>query len=139
MSIAKTFKIDAAMLLFFIITIVSGVEFHVLHHSANHNALRLWYILHMAGSGIFFILAVWHIKLHWGWYKGLVKPSKKRRHPTIILSVLFIVESVTAVLKLVGMHHPIGKIHWVGGLLFTIFAIAHLIRRFRIFTNGLKG
>ena len=94
-------------------------------------------ILHIAVALPFMCLIIWHIVLHFQWKKWLTKFSKLKV-PTRILWWLYVLTFLSGIVTMVHWvivkdHGPLGGIHGKIGFLMIVFAIGHMIKRFRFF------
>lgn len=132
----KIFVVDWTLLAAILLTVVTGVGVHVSGHSASHRAWEVWAWLHSIAGLSFAGFAVWHVKMHAGWYKALIKrkPSRKKRHVTAVLTVVAFVVSLTgvAMFGIKGANSGIGLWHYRLGFVLVFLGIAHLAKRFPV-------
>lgn len=141
MKINKVIKVDAMLLPAIIGTVITGIGIHLSGHGESHEAWHNWAMAHVIFSLVFLILAYCHVKQHWGWYRNLHRRSKKPRIVTVLLSIVMFFELMTGITLLVfidGDGSRWGHFHWVGGLVLTIIATGHILKRFKILLKGLK-
>ncbi len=141
MRISKLFKVDATMLPVIIGLIISGIKIHVTSYDINHEAWHNWAVAHVALSLAFTIVVYIHIRQHWAWYKNLLRPAKRPRIITILLTIAMLLELITGIALIAfvdGEGSLWGHIHWIGGLILTALAIGHIIKRFKILLKGLR-
>ena len=143
MRINKLFIVDLLLLLLFIPTVASGFGMHIAGHGDNHTVWHNWGVAHTLISTLFAISVFAHIYLHWGWYKGLFrKPLAKRSRMSIVISLLFVTLTISAILSLSiseGQNSHIGIAHYKIGIVATLFFAWHIIKRLKILTKGLFG
>lgn len=125
---------------------------------------------HIVAAVLFIIFGWLHVKAHWGWYRrvflrngavdcgsvdaksgngngsenakdgGNTVGSRRKSRATVILSALFLVETLTGVFLIAfveGGNSGVGMWHYVLGLAMIAFFLWHLIRRFAIMVKGL--
>ena len=93
----KIFVIDWILVFVFVLSAFSGIGLHSNNHELWHN----WAVFHVLTSFLFFVAAIFHITTHWGWYKGTIKNGLgKKSKITIVLSVVFLLVSVTGIILL---------------------------------------
>lgn len=137
----KIFVIDWLLLLAGILCAVSGVGMHLAGHNAVHEVWHNWAIAHVLSSLYMLITGIFHIQTHWNWYKALFKgQTTNKSHVTMLISVVFIVLTVTGLVLLLeeGANTKIGIWHWAFGLALSALSAGHIIRRFHILKKSLK-
>lgn len=145
MKFTTNIKIDIALIVVFTALIVSGIGIHLSDEHARHELWHSFAVAHVVCGILFLVLGILHIKGHWAWFKALSKRFKKMSKPTMILTLLFLFETVSGII-LLGFTHGgnshIGLWHWWCGLLMTAFGIGHLLKRLKPLKRGyalLKG
>lgn len=141
MKVNKIIKVDASLVPAAIATIATGIGIHLADHSGNHVSWHNWSVAHILFSVMFIILACFHVRQHIGWYRNLLRPSKKPRIITIMLTLAITAEFLTGFTLLAfidGEGSSVGHIHWIGGLTLSALAAGHLARRFKILFKGLR-
>lgn len=131
----KIFKIDLALYPSGLLTVLTGLGFHMAGHGDSHRIWELWACVHILFSAAFLILIIQHLLTHQGWLKGLRNQVlRKKRRITIVLALFALAVTITgiALLFIVGPNTHVGLLHYRLGILFAIMAIAHSVRRFRI-------
>lgn len=136
----KIFKIDIALLPTFILLVITGVGIHIAYENGNHDSWHRWSVAHVICCLIFIILIYYHVKQHIGWYKTLLKAHATWRGPTILLSLVMILETLSGI-ALIGFvdgeGSDWGHFHWVVGLILAIIGTGHFIKRFGRLRKGL--
>ena len=140
---AKTlFITDLLLLLAFIPVSTTGFALHYTGHQCNHELWHNWAVAHVLSSLIFFIPLTTHIYGHWGWYKSLLKNgTKNKSRVTIILSALMLIVIITGIIVLFkhqGANSNLGIRHYILGIILSIVAIGHFIKRRKVLFKGLK-
>lgn len=137
----KIFVIDWSLLLALILTAVTGFGLHAAGHGSNHTTWELCAVAHAVSATLFFTLAVWHIKLHWGWYRGWLKQGLgKKSRVTVILTIVMLIVWLTglAALAVVEVNSHVGLWHYKIGILAMLIAFGHFVKRFPILRKNLK-
>ena len=141
---AKTlFLTDLLLLITFVPSSVTGFILHWAGHQNSHDLWHNWAVAHIILTLILTILVAIHIYGHWGWYKSLFKGGiKNKSRVTVVLSALMMAVVITGVIVLFrhkGPNSGLGLWHYVIGIIMTIVAIGHFIKRHRILIKGLKA
>lgn len=137
----KIFVVDWALLILFLLTAGTGVGMHVAGHGTHHATWAVWAWVHSLFGLLFVGFVVWHVKMHIGWYKSLFKGrSGKPRHPTIILTLMAAVVTLSGLVMLAvaGANSDLGLWHYGLGLLFSLIAVGHIARRLSILRKSLQ-
>ena len=140
---AKTlFITDIAVLLTFLPASISGFALHAAGHNDVHEVWHNWAVIHIFSTLVFTIAVGVHIYGHLNWYKSLFqKGLGNKSRVTIFLSLLMLATIITG--NIVLFHHQgpnshFGLWHYIIGILFTVIAIGHFLKRFKILRNGLS-
>ncbi len=140
---AKTlFLTDLLLLIIFIPTSATGFILHWAGHQSSHDLWHNWAVAHALSSLLFSIVVAIHIYGHWGWYKSLLKNGlQNRSRVTFLLSLLMLIVIVTGNIVLFCHEEPnqgIGLWHYVLGIILTIIAVGHFIKRAKILFKSLR-
>lgn len=140
---AKTlFITDIAVLLTFLPASISGFILHAAGHNGIHETWHNWAVIHIFSTLVFTIAVGIHIYGHLNWYKSLFqKRLGNKSRVTIFLSLLMLATIITGNIVLFrhqGPNSHFGLWHYIIGILFTVIAIGHFLKRFKILTNGLS-
>lgn len=141
MKYKTTIYIDSALILLFILAVFTGIKLHVAGHGVNYELRHSWAVWHTIISLIFMLLGIIHVKGHWNWYKGLKRGIKNRSAITLLLSLFFMLVTVTGVVLLTytdSENSQIGLLHYKLGLMMSILGIWHFIKRFSVFSRGVR-
>ncbi len=139
MKFQTNIRIDLALIPTFLLLFISGIGIHLTDEFSHYNAWHNWAVTHVIAGTLFLILGIFHIKGHWPWFKSLTKSLKKKSKPNMILSLLFLFETVTGVILLAfteGGGSHIGLWHWWAGLVMIAFGTGHLIKRWKTLKLG---
>ena len=137
----KLFIIDFILLILFVLTAVSGFGMHFAGHSNIHSIWHNWAVIHCLSTLLFVGFTFAHIYLHWNWYKTLFsKPLGNKSRVTIVVSILFVVLTISGTLAFTvpeGPNSHIGIVHYIIGIISTIFFVGHIVKRHKILFKGL--
>ena len=151
----RVFVIDWILIVVFIVSAISGIGLHIAGHGNSHEVWHNWAVVHVLGSISFLVAIIFHVTTHWGWYKGIIKNGIGRKSKvTAVLSIIFLLLSikngigrkskVTAVLSIIflllsvtgivllgvsGANSPLGLWHYKIGIITTVIAVGHIIKR----------
>ena len=128
----RIFVIDWILIVAFVVSAVSGFGLHMAGHGNSHEVWHHWAVFHVLGSILFLVAIISHVTTHWGWYKGIVKDGIGRKSKvTALLSIVFLLLSVTGVVLLGvnGANTPLGLWHYKIGIITTVIAVGHIIKR----------
>ena len=138
----KVFKIDLLLYLVGVMTVASGITFHIMGHNGyDHHSWVMCAIVHTVISSVFVWLVAMHLITHKGWIKGLKnRCCRKKSMITIILAIIAVVVAVTGfgLLAVSGANSHLGLLHYKLGIVFALLAVAHSVRRFRVLKKALK-
>lgn len=137
----KILVVDWILFPCFLLTAITGIGMHIAGHSTNHLSWEVWAWTHSLLGLLFAIFAVWHVKMHIGWYKSLLKSkSGKNKHITTILTLTGIITTITGVVMflVLGANSGVGLWHYRIGILFSLFALGHVIKRIPILRKSLN-
>ena len=135
----KIFVIDWSLLLLLIATVVSGFVLHVVDHKASHEVCEIVEKIHAVVSISFFVVILMHIKMHFAWYKSLLKSgfsNKSVLSAFMSIFVPFVAISGILLLFLKGM--GIGFWHYRFGIVMGVVCLIHIIKRFNILRKSIK-
>lgn len=138
----RIFIIDWTLIPLFLFTAYTGIELHVAGHGSNHELWHNWAVFHVLASLLFLVTIVFHLYTHLGWYKGLInKGIGKKSKVTVVLSVLFLLETISGIVLIFvdGASSRIGLWHYVIGLIMSVIAIGHTIKRFPVLRKSVKS
>ena len=137
----KIFVIDWNLFFVFVLSAFSGIGLHIAGHSNNHELWHNWAVFHVLTSFLFFVISIFHITTHWGWYKGIIKNGLGRKSRfTVVLSIVFFLVSVTGIILLGvdGANSYIGLLHYKIGIVTIVLCIGHLLKRIPLLRKSLK-
>lgn len=129
----RIFVIDWMLIPAFALSACSGIGLHVAGHGVSHEVWHNWAVFHVLASLLFLVVAAFHVSTHWGWYKGILKRGiGKKSKVTVVLSALFLLEVVTGIIVLLcadGANSRIGLWHYEIGIVMSLIAIGHTLKR----------
>ena len=137
----KIFVIDWILIPLFILSAYTGIELHIAGHGSNHEIWHNWAVFHVVMSFLFFIVGIFHVTTHWGWYKGFINNGIGRKSKiTLTLSVVFVFVVATGIILLCidGANSNIGLWHYKTGILVGVISIGHILKRIPILRKSLK-
>lgn len=140
----SVFIVDLILLPIFILVAYTGLKLHIAGHNNNYDydIWEYWTHLHIITSIVSLFLGWFHIKAHWGWYRGLLRKGLKQRSKVAFsLSILFLVLTITGIILILfvgGANSSIGLWHYRFGLIMIIFLLIHFISRLSMLMKGLK-
>ena len=136
------FITDIVVLLTFIPASISGFGLHAAGHNSSHEIWHNWAVVHIFSTLAFTIAVGVHIYGHWNWYKGwLQKGLGKKSRVTALLSILMLVTIITGNIVFIGDQVPntgISLWHYAIGVILTIIALGHFLKRIKILVKGIK-
>lgn len=132
---------DIGLMITFPLTVISGLVLHATTHNLSVIHFKSWLVAHIVAAILFLIFAIKHIYQHWGWFKTFFTNFRKYSKITSITTFFFILVSVTGVILIIekskgGLH--LSLFHYQLGMLFSIFATWHCLKRLKRFRK-LKG
>lgn len=139
---AKTlFLTDLLLLITFVPSSATGFILHWAGHQSSHELWHNWAVAHVISTLLLTILVAIHIYGHWGWYKSLFKGGiKNKSRVTIVVSILFVVLTISGTFAFTvpeGPNSHIGIVHYIIGIISTIFFVGHIVKRHKILFKGL--
>ena len=136
------FITDITALVTLILSFLTGIMLHVAGHQDVHEIWHNWAVRHIAATLFFTISIGVHIYGHWGWYKSLLRKGLgNKSRVTVILSIVMLVTALSGDILLFlhrGPNTGLGLWHYVIGIIFTVIAFGHFLKRLRILVNGLR-
>lgn len=132
------FITDLLLLPVFIFCFYTGVRLHIAGHASVWAIIQSWAVAHVWASLIFLLLALFHVKCHWAWYRTLKKGCKGRKKMVLFLSVVFVFLSFSGALLFFFSSEDLsmGLLHYKLGLLFGFLSVLHILKRRRFFLSG---
>ncbi len=154
-----SFSINLGLLLFGVVMVFSGlliqIAYHMGHHGeidTNNLALGLnyftWSDIHLISVVLVSIGMIFHIILHWKWYKAVVRKKKLffKNQQAIMLTTIFILVAITGYIswfiKLNGGPDLSRKfymeIHDKMTYVLLVYLIFHVAKRFKWYFTAFK-
>lgn len=128
----RIFVIDWILIVVSIVSAISGFALHIAGHGNSHEVWHNWAVFHVFGSLLFLVAIIFHVAVHSGWYKGIIKNGIGRRSKvTVVLSFVFLMLSVTGIMlfSVSGANSPLGLWHYKIGITTTVIAVGHILKR----------
>ena len=139
----KNILIDLYTLISFILIAVSGFGMHISGHGSDHALWHCWAVFHVVSAIIFETCNAFHVKSNWASYKSLFSTGiGKKSRVTILLTVLMLAVTLSGITDMLMSDHNeshIGLWHYTIGIIFTVTALGHFIKRHKILFRGLKN
>ena len=136
------FITDIVVLLTFLPASISGFILHAAGHNGIHETWHNWAVVHIFSTLVFSMTIGLHVYGHWNWYKTLFqKGLGNKSRVTVFLSFLMLATIITGNIVLFrhqGPNSHFGLWHYIIGILFTVIAIGHVLKRLKILINGLS-
>ena len=135
------FVIDWILIVVFIVSAISGIGLHIAGHGNSHEVWHNWAVFHALGSVLFLVAIIFHVRTHGGWYKGIIKNGIGRKSKvTAVFSIVFLLLSVTGIVLLGvnGANSPLRLWHYKIGIVMTVIAVGHIIKRLSALRKSLK-
>ncbi|WP_291556629.1 DUF4405 domain-containing protein [Bacteroides sp.] len=110
----RIFVIDWILIVVSIVSAISGFALHIAGHGSSHEVWHNWAVFHVFGSLLFLVAIIFHVAVHSGWYKVIIKNGIGRRSKvTVVLSFVFLMLSVTGIMlfSVSGANSPLGLWH----------------------------
>ncbi len=127
---------DILSMLLMVAAIITGFILHseVWHLHIYDNTL-LW-ATHEAVGLILLVLVIIHCLQHSFWFKNYSKIQPPRKIVTTILLLVGVMVAVSGMVLMCGSHSEfVSHSHYVSGILFTVLAIGHVAKRWKIFKS----
>ena len=137
----RIFVIDWILIVVFIVSAISGIGLHIAGHGNSHEVWHNWAVFHALGSVLFLVAIIFHVRTHGGWYKGIIKNGIGRKSKvTAVFSIVFLLLSVIGIVLLGvnGANSPLGLWHYKIGIVMTVIAVGHIIKRLSALRKSLK-
>ena len=136
MKVKTLFLVDLLSAFSFIPVSATGFIMHWAGHQLCHELWHNWAIAHLLSTLFFVVVIAMHIYYHWGWYKSLFKNGiKNKSRVTVVLSILMLILVISGnvvLLRHQGPNSNLGIWHYVLGIIFSVVAIGHFIKRCKI-------
>lgn len=153
----KVFVIDWVLVPLFAVSGFTGFGLHIAGHGDSHGVWHNWAVAHVVSSLLFTVFVLWHVRMHWNWYKGLFRtgPGRRRKSPgcersgpgirrsrvTVAVSVLFAAVALTGyvLLAVSGAGSGIGLWHYRIGIAAAVLFCGHILKRASVLRKSLSG
>ncbi len=125
--------VDIPAMLLVVAAIITGFMLHdeVWHQHIYDNPF-LWTFHEIIGL-LLLVLAIVHCVQHSFWFKSYTKIILSKKRVTTILLIIGVIVVISGGVLMCGSHsEPVSHIHYVSGILFTILAIGHVAKRWKM-------
>jgi len=146
----KSFIINLGLLFLGFLTVFSGLliqfQYHIGNHSRENYSLGLdyssWSDIHKISIIILSIFVIFHISLHWKWYKTVIgKGLLNKNKQVITLTIIFVVVAITGlvpwIIDLMEGNELSRKgfieFHDKIAIILSIYFILHVVKRLKWF------
>ena len=154
----NSFIINIGLLISGLLTAFSGLLIQVEYHMGNHGNIVLndqvfginyygWSGIHKISIVMLSLLMIYHISLHWKWYKVVIKKKLVAKNIQVLtLSVVFILVAITGLIPwfihLINGDTTLRKafieIHDKIAIILFVFLILHVAKKSNWFMTTLK-
>ena len=152
-STSLSLKINLGLFFSGLVMAFSGLVIQICYHIGNHEGIDNydtvlginysgWSLVHKISIIVFSIFMIYHVVLHWKWYKTVIKKRLISKNKQVItLSIIFILVAISGyipwLIKLIGGETPMRKvfieIHDKIALILTVFLLLHILKRMKWF------
>ncbi len=124
---------DILSMLLVLAAIVTGFMLHNdVWHIHRYDDTLLWGTHESAGLALVALVAI-HCVQHSFWFRNYAKLRPNRKMVTTILLTIGIIVAISGVILMCGSHSElVSRVHYIGAILFTVVAIGHVIKRWKI-------
>ncbi len=128
--------VDIVSMILLLAAIITGFILHKeVWHLHFFGDSSLWRAHETVGLGLLLLVAI-HCMQHSFWFKNYAKIKPDRKRVTTILLIIGIIVAISGIILMGGSQSElISHIHYIGAILFTIIAIGHIAKRWKIFKN----
>ncbi len=146
-------KINLALLFLGLIMSSSGLLIQIKYHMGNYEEIIRskevwglihpeWSLIHRISAIVFSMCVFYHVKLHWKWFKAVVKKKLIVKNKLVItLSIVFLIVAITGLLSFLVniirgdklLSNSIIDIHDKIALILIVLIVLHIYSRFKWF------
>lgn len=129
-------SVDILAMILTLAAIITGFMLHndVWHRHVYDNT-SLWNQHEAAGLALLILVAV-HCTQHSFWFKNYSKIKSVKKIVTTILLIVALTVAVSGIMLMCGSRSEVAShIHYIGAIIFTILAIGHIAKRWKIFKS----
>lgn len=131
----KVFVVDWSLLTVFVLTLFSGIAYHIEGHQGTTFAWHIWAVVHTV-AGLLFCTTVWaHLATHSKWLRTIADRKPDRRRTLVLLLATLLVVTVATgfcLLFICGANTPTGVWHYRLGIVTGLLALEHTAKRFSV-------
>ncbi len=130
--------VDIAAMALLAAAIITGFMLHnEVWHLHIYNNTLLWTLHEVAGL-LLIALVTTHCAQHSFWFKNYAKIKPPRKTVTTILLLISLIVALSGIPLLLGSRsETLSHIHYVSGILFTLLAIGHVAKRWKLLRSQL--
>lgn len=130
---------SATDILSMLLTLAAIITGFVLHKEVWHLHLysdaTLWTVHESIGLVLLGFVAL-HCVQHSFWFKNYSRIRINKKRVTTILLIVGAIVALTGIVLMCGSRSElVSHIHFVGAILFTIIAVGHVVKRWKIFRS----
>jgi hypothetical protein len=150
-----SFIINLGLFISGLLAVFSGLLIQVEYHMGNHGNIAIndhvfgisyygWSDIHKISIVILSLLVIFHISLHWKWYKVVIKNRFVAKNMQVLtLSVVFILVAITGLIPWfiallngdVMLRKAFIETHDKLAIILSVYLILHVIKRLKWFFN----
>lgn len=154
----KGFATNLGLLISGFLTVFSGLLIQVEYHMGNHGNIDInklvlgisyygWSNIHKLTIVILSLLVIFHIYLHWKWFKGVISKKLLAKNKQVLtLSFIFIVVAITGFIPWiidlmkgdVMLRKIFIEIHDKLAIILSVYLILHVINRLKWFLKAFE-
>jgi hypothetical protein len=155
---SNSFINNFGLLISGLFTVFSGLLIQVEYHMGNHGTFEMndhvmgisyyeWSDIHKISIIIFSLLMIFHVSLHWKWYKVVIRKRLVAKNRQVFtLSVILILVAVTGLIPWIidlmegdGMlRKDFIEIHDKLAIILSVYLILHVIKRLKWFFTTIE-
>lgn len=125
----KTTAFNYIFLTLLIVCIATGMMLHVDVNHKHIAGFTTTTCIHLAAVAAMLRMAFQHIRKHSKWFGAFAKLRWSKKTVNAVMSIIGTVVVVTGVLILFSAAHELSIAHYITGILFTLLALGHSVKR----------
>ncbi len=149
-NLSYSLTINLGLLFSGFLSVFSGlliqVEYHIGKHGISKHVLGIdyqgWSLIHKYSVVILFLLAIFHIYLHWKWYRTVIRKKLFSKNKEVLgLSIIFLLVAITGFLPWImflvdgsqDVRNTFIEVHDKLAIILIVYFIMHLAKRLKWF------